>query len=68
VTERVEVILSSITRDCETAFRARGHGFQGLAVVAPTRPEVEREVEEVLSALRRARGLHGPFQIVWRQP
>ena len=63
--DRVTVTLSSFTRDGETAFRARGRGFQGLAVVAPSETQARREAEEILAALRRARGQNKPYSVVF---
>lgn len=63
--DRVMIALSSFTRDGETAFRARGLGFQGLAVVAPSETRAKLEAEEVLAALRRARGQKNPYRVVF---
>jgi hypothetical protein len=63
--DRVLIALSSFTRDGQTAFRSRGRGFQGLAVVAPSAIEAKAEAREVLAALRRARGQTKPYHVVF---
>jgi hypothetical protein len=63
--DTVMVLVSSFSRDGQTAFRARGKGFQGLAVVSPSQAQAKCEAAEVVIALRRARGHNRPCRIVF---
>ena len=65
IEDRVEVTLSSVTRDGETIYRARGRGFQGLAVVAHSEAQAKTEAKEILAALRLARGQKNPYRVVF---
>jgi hypothetical protein len=65
MTEIVQVSLSTVTKDHETVYRARGLGFQGLAVVAPTMAEAKADALEVIRALRAVRGQGEPYDVVF---
>jgi hypothetical protein len=65
IEDRVEVALSSVARDGETIYRARGRGFQGLAVVAPSEAQAKTEAKEILAALRLARGQRNPYRVIF---